>query len=318
MADLRKLPNLAALRAFEAAARHESFSRAAQEIHVTPGAISHQIRALEEELNVQLFTRYGKRIAVTLPGRRFAEVIRKSLSEIADVAISLQEQRRQQRLVVSAPPSFASRWLASRLWKFIDRHADIEVILQSSNQISDLTRDGIDVGLRFGKGNYPGLKVERLLEDYYYPVASPHYRGGHLPNTPAELRDCTLLRMDDQEESWQPWFALAGLNMPDPVGGLVTEDSSLTLRAAADGAGIALTHHAIASQEIAAGELVRLFDIAWKADRGYYFCATPMGFAKPQVQLFLQWLQEEAAAFMAHPLWPGEQAKPAIKPPAKK
>ncbi|MBB3214539.1 LysR family glycine cleavage system transcriptional activator [Herbaspirillum sp. Sphag1AN] len=313
MADLRKLPNLAALRAFEAAARHESFSRAAEEIHVTPGAISHQIRALEEELNVQLFNRYGKRIAVTVPGRRFAEVIRKSLGEIADLAVSLQEQC-QQRLVVTAPPSFASRWLASRLWKFIDRHANIEVILQSSNQISDLAREGIDVGLRFGKGNYPGLKVERLLEDYYYPVVSPQYRGGQLPASPQALRDCTLLRMDNQEESWQPWFALAGLDMPDPSGGLVTEDSSLTLRAAADGAGVALTHHAIASQEIAAGELVRLFDIAWKSDHSYYFCATPMSFAKPQVQLFLQWLREEAVAFMQHPLWPGESnVQPAQK-----
>lgn len=309
MADFRKLPNLAALRAYEATARHESCSRAAEEIHLTPGAVSHQIRALEQELGVQLFIRHGKRIAITAPGRHFAEVIRKALGDIAEAAMGLQAQRRQQRLVVSAPPSFASRWLASRLWKFIDRHVDIEVILQSSSHISDLTREGIDVGLRFGKGHYPGLRVEQVLEDYYYPVASPHYRQGRLPVSPEELSNCTLLRMDDLEESWQPWFALAGLSMPDPAGGLVTEDSSLTLRAAADGAGIALTHHAIASQEIAAGELVRLFDIAWKADRSYYFCTTPMGFAKPQVQLFLQWILEEAMAFRAHPLWPGKLSK---------
>jgi len=309
MADFRKLPNLAALRAYEAAARHESFSRAAEEIHVTPGAVSHQIRGLEQEMGIELFSRNGKRIAITPAGVHFAEVIRRALGEIADAAEALQSQNRQQRLVISAPPSFASRWLAPRLWKFIDRHPDIEVILQSSSHINDLARDGIDVGLRFGRGNYPGLRVERVLDDYYYPVVSPDYRHGWLPDTPQELRHCTLLRMDGLEESWQPWFALAGLDLPDPAGGLVTEDSSLTLRAAADGAGIALTHHAIASQEIAAGEVVRLFDIAWKADNAYYFCTTPMALTKPSVQLFRLWIREEIAAFKAHPFWPGESTQ---------
>src|SRR5471032_3196754 len=122
MADYRKLPQLAALRAFEAAARYESFSRAADEIHVTPGAISHQVRALEEELGVPLFARNGKRISITDAGQRFATTIRKSLSDIAIAAETLQIQSRQKRLVISATPSFASRWLAPRLWKFINLH----------------------------------------------------------------------------------------------------------------------------------------------------------------------------------------------------
>ncbi|WP_034303752.1 transcriptional regulator GcvA [Herbaspirillum sp. RV1423] len=305
MADFRKLPNLAALRAFEAAARHESFSRAAEEIHVTPGAISHQIRALEQELGLQLFTRNGKRIAGTDAGRRFAAAIRKSLTDIAAAAETLQEQHGRQRLVVSSPPSFASRWLAPRLWKFIDRHPDIEVILQSSSHLNDLARDGIDVGVRFGLGVYPGLKSEKVMEDFYYPVASPRYRQGRLPASPQELRDCTLLRMDGLQESWLPWFELAGLDLPDPAGGLVTEDSSLTLRAAADGAGVALTRHAIASQEIAAGELVRLFDIALKSERGYHFVYVAETFNKPQIQYFRNWLLEEVALFQSNGRWPG-------------
>lgn len=304
MADFRKLPNLAALRAYEAAARHESFSRAAEEIHVTPGAISHQIRALEEELGVQLFVRNGKRIAITEAGQRFAAAIRKALSEIAAAAAALQDQHRQQRLVVSAPPSFASRWLAPRLWKFIDRHPDIEVILQSGSQLNDLARDGIDVGLRYGKGVYAGLKTEKMMEDFYYPVASPRYREGRLPTSPQQLRDCHLLRMDEPV-SWLGWFELAGLDLPDPAGGLVTQDSSLTLRAAADGAGIALSRHAIASQEIAAGELVRLFDIALKSEHAYYFCVVPETLNKPSVLHFRQWLQEEITLFEAHERWPG-------------
>jgi len=307
MANFRKLPNLAALRAFEAAARHESFSRAAAEIHVTPGAISHQIRTLEQELGVPLFARNGKRIAITDSGQRFATAIRKSLGDIAAAAEAVQQQGRQQRLVVSSPPSFASRWLAPRLWKFVDRHPGIEVVLQSSSHLNDLARDGIDVGLRFGLGVYPGLKAEKILDEFYYPVASPHYREGRLPSSPQQLRDCTLLRMDGLQESWLPWFALAGLDLPDPAGGLVTEDSSLTLRAAADGAGVALTRHAIASQEIAAGELQRLFDIALKSERAYYFVTVPEIVVKPQIQYFRDWLAQEIALFQSHSRWPGQR-----------
>jgi LysR family glycine cleavage system transcriptional activator len=220
----------------------------------------------------------------------------------------LQDQRHQQRLVISATPSFASRWLASRLWRFIDRHPAIEVVLQSSSHVLNLAREGIDVGLRFGLGVYPGLQTEKLMDDYYYPVVSPAYRNGQLPSSPRQLRDYTLLRMDDLRESWQPWFALVGLELPEPTGGLITEDSSLTLRAAAGGNGIALTRHSIASQEIAGGELVRLFDVAWKADWAYYFCCTPAAASKPQVQLFRQWMQEEIALFEALPQWPGHAA----------
>lgn len=306
MADLRKLPNLAALRAFDAAARYECFSRAAEEIHVTPGAVSHQVRGLEEELGLQLFIRHGKRISVTETGQRFAATIRKSLSEIALAAEHLRSLNRQQRLVISSTPSFASRWLAPRLWKFIDAHPDIEVVLQSGSHLSDLRLDGVDVGLRFGRGNYSGVVTEKLTEDYYYPVAAPGYRSkrGKKPSRPTELAHCTLLRMD-QRESWQPWLKLAGLDLPEPSGGLVIEDSSLTLRQAADGGGVALSRHMIASQEIAAGELVRLFDVALKADEAYYFVHLPEGAEKPGVVGFRQWIFTEMALFREAAGWPG-------------
>lgn len=305
MADLRKLPNLAALRAFDAAARHECFSRAAEEIHVTPGAISHQIRALEEDLGLQLFIRHGKRISVTETGQRFAATIRKSLTDIAQAADHLRSLNRQQRLVISCTPSFASRWLAPRLWKFIDRHPDIEVVLQSGSHLADLRLDGIDIGVRFGKGNYSGVVTEKLTDDYYYPVAAPTYRTkrGKKPTKPADLQQCTLLRMD-QRESWQPWLTLAGLDLPEPTGGLVIEDSSLTLRAAADGGGVALARHVIATQEIAAGELVRLFDVALKADESYYFVHLPEGLEKPSLAAFKTWIFKEMALFRQTSGWP--------------
>ncbi len=190
MTDFRQLPNLAALRAFEAAARHQNFSRAAEEIHVTHGAISHQVRALEQDLGVALFTRNGKRIAITPEGQRFALTVRTSLQEIAGAADALRAGTRQRRLTVSSIPSFAARWLAPRLGKFIDLHPDIEVMLQSSGQLQDLARDSIDVGIRFGSGRYPGLTVEKLMGDFYYPVASPAYNGGRLPASPQHLAHC--------------------------------------------------------------------------------------------------------------------------------
>lgn len=295
MADLRRLPNLAALRAFEAAARHENFSRAAEEIHVTHGAISHQVRGLEEELGVALFVRRGKRLAITPEGRYFADAVAKSLLDIAHAAQAIQASARQKRVTISAMPSFASRWLAHRLGKFIDLHPDIEVILQSSGQLVDLTREPIDIGIRFGSGNYPGLIVDKLMGDYYYPVVSPHYNGGRLPATPQDLEKCALLRAE--EEPWLPWFRLAGVDLPEPTGGLQIEDSSMMMRAVAAGDGVALSRHVIALQEIASGEVVRLFDVSLKCPSSYYVACTPAALLKPEVRAFRTWLFAEVEKF---------------------
>lgn len=303
MTDLQRLPNLAALRAFEAAARHENFSRAADEIHLTHGAISHQIRALEEDLGVQLFSRNGKRIAITMEGARFAAIVRKSLNEIANAAAELKDASNLKRLTISALPSFAARWLAIRLGKFIDMHPDIEVTLQSSTQLVDLNRGDVDVGIRFGSGSYPGIALEFLMGDYYYPVASPRFRGGDLPKTPQDLRDDMLLR-SDRDEPWTVWFAAAGLDLAEPTGGLVFTDSSMLIRSAAEGNGIAMARHVIAMQEISAGELVRLFDIAVPCRHAYYLAYTRPGIQKPQVRAFRDWLLEEVAQFKKGMVWP--------------
>ena len=293
MADLRRLPNLAALRAFEAAARHENFSRAAEEIHVTHGAISHQVRGLEEELGVALFARYGKRIAITPEGERFADTLRKALTDIAVAAEALQAGSRQKRLTVTALPSFAARWLSPRLGQFIERHPDLEVMLQSSNHLTDFARESVDLGIRFGRGNYPGLLVEKVMEDYYYPVASPRFNRGKLPKTPQKLAQSILLRCEG--EPWLPWFQAAGVDAAEPTGGLVFQDSSMLVRAAAEGHGIALARHAIAETEIKSGELVRLFDIEVKCLDSYYFACLPSALKKPQVQAFRKWLFDEIA-----------------------
>lgn len=293
MADLRRLPNLAALRAFEAAARHANFSRAAEEIHVTHGAISHQVRALEQELGVALFARHGKRIAITPEGERFAAAVRKSLAEIAAAAAALQADARQTRLTVTALPSFAARWLAPRLGGFIEQYPAMEVMLHSSNHMVDFLREAVDVGIRFGSGHYPGLATEKIMDDCYYPVASPRLNGGKLPRTPQQIVRSSLLRCDG--EPWMPWLRAAQLDAPEPSGGLVFQDSSMLVRAAVEGHGIALARHSIAMADIESGALVRLSDIAVASPHAYYLVCPPAALRKPQVQAFRGWLLAELA-----------------------
>ena len=290
----RRLPNFSALRAFEAAARHENFSRAAEELHLTHGAISHQVRALEEELGRPLFVRNGRQVKITSDALKFAQFLGKVFADIGMAADAMRATSVNQRLTISSIPSFAARWLAPRLGRFIDLYPDIEVVLQSSGQLQDLARDGIDVGIRFGRGNYPGLVVQRLMSDVYYPVVSPHYRRGACPTTPQELPQHTLLR---SVEPWSPWLQAAKVDMAEPSGGLMFEDLSMLIRSAADGNGVALVRHVVAMQEIASGQLVRLFDIATPCPDEYFFVSPPGAAGKPQVLAFRDWLLAEVAAF---------------------
>jgi LysR family glycine cleavage system transcriptional activator len=294
MSASRRLPNFSALRAFEAAARHENFSRAAEELHLTHGAISHQVRALEEELGRPLFVRNGRQVKITSDAAKFAQFLGKAFADIGMAADGMRAASVNQRLTISSIPSFAARWLAPRLGRFIDLYPDIEVVLQSSGQLQDLARDGIDVGIRFGRGNYPGLVVQRLMSDVYYPVVSPHYRGGAGPATPQELPQHTLLR---SVEPWSPWLRAARVDMAEPSGGLMFEDLSMLIRSAADGNGVALVRHVVAMQEIASGQLVRLFDIATPCPDEYFFVSPPGAAGKPQVLAFRDWLLAEVAAF---------------------
>lgn len=291
--DFRRLPNLAALRAFEAAARHENFSRAAEEIHLTNGAISHQVRSLEEELGVELFIRNGKRISITPDGERFAAIIRRCLTELADAATVLRNKHQQKRLSITSLPSFAARWLSPRLGSFIEHHPDLEVSLQSSSYIADFQREDVDIAIRFGKGVYPGLISELLMGDYYYPVISPRYQLEQIPQQPADLIGAHLLRCED--EPWEPWFRAAGLDADEPSAGLVYQDSSMLARAAVDGQGIALGRHAIVESDIQAGLLRRLFDISIPCQVSYYLVYPASALHKPQVRAFREWLLAEVS-----------------------
>jgi len=295
--DLRQLPALNALKAFEAASRHESFSRAADELFVTHGAVSHQIRALEAELGVALFARDGKRVRLTDTGRRYAGEVRDALTQLAHATQAIRAGDRERRLVVSMLSSFAARWVTPRIGRFIEAHPQWDVELQSTNQLTDFARDDVDVAIRFGYGNYPGLHAELLLDEIFFPACAPGFNGGKLPEDPRELAKLPLLRSDD--ELWRPWFDAAGLqDLPEPRRGVLYQDSSNLLQAAADGQGIALVRRSLAMHEITLGRLVRLFkDVDGPSPWRYYFICAPQRLQTGRVKAFHDWVFDEVARF---------------------
>lgn len=294
--DLRQLPALNAIKAFEAAARHESFSRAADELFVTHGAVSHQIRALEAELGVALFARDGKRVRLTEVGRRYASQVRIALTALADATREIRAGDRERRLVVSMLTSFAARWVTPRLGSFIEAHPQWDLELLSTNTLTDFARDDVDAAIRFGFGKYPGLHAELLLEEIFFPACSPTFNGGNLPTLPADLAKLPLLRSAD--ELWRPWFDAAGLtDWPEPKRGVLYQDSSNLLQAAIDGQGIALTRRSLAMHEIASGRLVRLFDVDGPSPWQYYFICPPQMMQTERVRAFRDWVFEEVGRF---------------------
>jgi LysR family glycine cleavage system transcriptional activator len=287
----RRLPPLSALRPFEAAARLESFSRAAEELHITHGAVSHQVRALEEHLGAPLFTRHGKRVTLTAAGRSFAERVRSALDEIALAAEMVRPGRRDDRLTVSVLPSFASRWLMPRLIRFMEAHPKIEVNVNATVALADFARDGIDVALRFGRGPWPGLVCERFLDDEYFPVVSPGMNGGKLPQAPKDLLGVRIMRED--RDYWQRWFEAAGVQPGERLEGPLFNDSTYSLQAAARGEGVALARRSIIGEDLERGTLKRLFAISVPCPESYWFVSPKETAATARVTAFREWVKSE-------------------------
>jgi LysR family glycine cleavage system transcriptional activator len=288
----QKLPPLTALRAFEAAARLESFSRAAEEIFVTHSAVSHQIKSLEEFLGVPLFTRQGRRrVALTSEGVYLAERVRSALNQVAEAAANVSRRRRANRLNVSVLPSFAARWLMPRLGRFMERHPGLEVNVQSSVALADFARDEIDIAIRFGRGGWPGVHSELLMKDEYVVVCSPKMNRGRLPKRPGDLAKFDLLRADPG--MWKSWFKAVAIDLPEPTTGIEFDDAALMLQTAIEGQVVALTRRSIAAWDLEKGTLVQLFDTALPSDRGYWMVWPEEPKPSKVMLLFRDWLVEE-------------------------
>ena len=292
MAD--RLPPMQALRAFEAAARMRSLTRAAESLHLTHGAISHQIKSLEADFGVRLVERAGRGIRLTDEGERFATRVRAVLSDLADAVREVTERANPRQLRVSVMPSFAARWLLPRIGRFFAAHPDIDLDVSASNLLVDFRRDEIDVAIRHGSGDWPGLVSEYVLDDIYFPVCSPRFADGRLPARPADLSRYTLLRSEG--EFWKPWFDAAGLDWPEPSRGPMFNDSSHTLQAAIEGQGIALARSSLIGKDVHNGVLVRLFDIVVPGARKYFLVYPPRLTDSPKLAPFRQWLFDEVAA----------------------
>lgn len=289
---IRSLP-LAALRAFEAAARHVSYSRAAEELGLTHGAISFQMRALKAELGVDLFKRSGRRMVLTPEGQRLFGYVRDGFMRLKHGMEDVRASRRGQMLTVSVHPGLASYWVIPRLADFQRRHPEIDVSLLPNTALVDFSRDDVDMALRYGPGHWPGVVAVKLMDEEIFPVCSPRFNQGLLPRQPRELARLPLLR--DARQPWSDWFKSIGLDLAEPERGPVYNEPGLVLQAALAGHGIALARGALVRAEIEAGHLVRLFPRGARARFSYFIVYPPAVAALPRIVAFRDWLLAEAA-----------------------
>ena len=288
-----RIPPLPALRAIEAVARLGSLTRAAAALHVTHGAISHQLKALEEQLGVRLVERAGRGIKLTDEAERFAARVRSAMNELTDALRELSERRNPRQLRVTVVPSFAARWLLPRIGRFVAAHPDIDLDVRANIALADFRRDDVDVAIRYGAGHWPGLIAEHLLDDVYFPVCSPRFNGGRLPRHPEELATLPLLRSSD--EFWQPWFEAAGLAWDEPARGPVFNDASHMLQAAIEGQGIGLARASLLGNDLRNGVLARLFDVAVPSPLRHYLAYPPRLAQSPKLAAFRDFLLAEIA-----------------------
>ena len=292
----RCLPPLNALRAFEAAARHLSFTRAAEELNVTQAAVSHQVKALEEHLGRKLFRRLNRALLLTEEGQVCLGTAREAFDRIAATAERLRASDARGTLTVSLLPSFAAKWLVPRLGRFRLAHPDIDVRVAPDERLVDFARDDVDLGIRYGDGRYPGLYTVRLLEEEVFPVCSPNLETEDHPiRAPADLARHTLLH-DEGHDGWRTWLLAAGLPDIDPTRGPIFTDSSNLVQAAVEGQGVALARGALAAADLAAERLTRPFALSLHAAYAYYIVCPKATAETPKVKAFSTWLLAEAEA----------------------
>src|SRR5579875_3170333 len=290
----RRLPSLNGLRAFEAAARHLSFTQAAAELNVTQTAISHQIRRLEDQLGLRLFDRRNRALALTREAESYLPAIRAAFEDLRLATDRLRRSRNEEVLTVSTTASLATKWLVTRAAAFQEAHPGIEVRITTSAHLVDFAREQVDMAVRYGRGNWPGVRAEWLMAEDVFPVCSPALPTADKPLCrPEDLVHHTLLHTTSFREDWQLWLTAAGL--PRSLAtrpGLSFDQGFMAIQAAVEGLGVALGRSRFVEADIAAGRLVRPFDVVLPADAGYYVVAPEQTAAMRKVALFREWLIE--------------------------
>jgi LysR family transcriptional regulator, glycine cleavage system transcriptional activator len=295
----RRLPPLNSLRAFEAAARHLSFARAAEELHVTPAAISHHIKALEADLGVRLFRRLNRAVLLTAAGQACVAGLSDAFDRMAAALERLRAQECSGSLTVSTSPALAAKWLVPRLERFQELHPEIDVRVSAAMRLVDFAREDVDVAIRYGTGSYPGVLTELLLTNEVVPVCAPALLDGpRRLRAPQDLRHHTLLHDDTRTSdgaypNWAMWLRAAGLEDIDPSRGPRFDYPGLVLEAAAAGDGVALALSTVAAADLAAGRLVKPFAVAVPTPFAYYVVCPQATAERPKVAAFRRWLRAE-------------------------
>lgn len=298
-----KLPSLKGLQAFETVSRHLSFARAADELNVSAAAVSQQIKLLEESLSVQLFTRTTRALKLSDRGQEALPLISNAFEQLNKANALLRRERSQNIVTVSVLPSFGSRWLLPRLEKFLDQNPGVTIHIDSRNELTDFTTDGVDIAIRQGLGDYPGLECELLISDCAFVVCSRHLLENGKPyKSPKDLIGKNLLHVNWRLEmqdgpSWEAWARYHSVEGFDTTSGNRFSMDDMSVRAAIGGLGFALETHAFVSDDLAAGQLVRALPEKYDMPTLYhhYVVHPPFRRAKnSKVELFKNWLFEEA------------------------
>ena len=295
----RRLPSMKALRAFEAAARHLSFTKAADELNVTQAAISHRIKTLEERLNVQLFRRFNRRLELTEAARVYLPSLRSAHDMVAAATDWITAPESSATLRVSVVVSFAAKWLLPRFKRFGQRHPDVDVQITADDRLVNFGGEDFDMGIRFGRGHYPGLRIDRLMEDRIIPVCSPSLLSGRHPlRSPEDLKHHTLLHdlawFEDERPGWALWLECAGVHDVDPTLGSGFNLWAMLIDAAVAGQGVALARAPLAEDDIRAGRLVQPFGPSFTTANAYWLVSPPDIADRHNVRVFRDWLLTEA------------------------
>jgi len=312
---MRELPPLHSVRAFEAAARHLSFNRAAQELNVTASAVSHQIRTLEEHLGVKLFDRLTRRVILTRHGQAFLPAVQSALDQIAAAAERILDKRDDGSLTVQASPNFATEWLVPRLMGFQAEHPDIEVKLMTTRGHDGIRFDfeQVDLAVWYGKGTWPEVDCEWLLSEELVPVCSPKLLAGEgALRSPEDLRQATLIHVLMRIGQWRNWLDAAGITGIDPERGPKFQNTPLALGAAMAGMGVAIANRGFVADHLRDGRLVIPFDHDLSTESAYYLLYPKRGLQRRSAIAFREWIRdvlasERADAAALHEHLPGQR-----------
>ena len=289
-----RLPPLNALKAFEAAARHESFTRAAEELCVTQGAVSHQVKALEAELAIKLFNRERQRLIITEAGRDYLAVVRDALDWIAVGTERLLQRQNAGVLTVSTSPDFAAKWLVHRLGHFAEAHSTIDLRVSATMHHVDFAREDVDMAVRHGDGNWPGLDAVELSAEQLFAVCSPKLLSGRRLGKPADILKFPLLHLDSRAD-WRKWLQAVGISDANVKHGPVLNRASMVIDAAINGQGIALARTTLAAWDLLNGRLVWPFPESLRLSKTYWIVCPKATSKVPKIVTFRGWLLAEAS-----------------------